>query len=494
MTTMTTSLSPVSLSYMAALRGFKPRQPGDAFIYALVNCTKPELLIGLAASNPEGKFFGVMSDSEVVAKASQNAVERQVGNVTFMHKKIMDLLQDSGMPSLDYLVCDETSEELTHVERAALFDLAQKNLKANGLFNYNYRAYDKPEDVLRFLVREYAPEMDASQASDFLLEIKKLGELYLKSNSVIAQKLDQAIAKNMPDEFFALFDAGESRSVTFDTVVAMRTRGMVYAGAGQVERNYVELSIPAEAQNIIIQCRPNPLCESIKDFAILGEMRADIWSKSDAVMSSDPAELFGSFAYGITMPEDKVPMSVDVYGKVVDLSEELYRKLIAMMVIQPIGIGDFLQHSGSDGTEAAKVVMAMQILVALGIAKPMRGARESGNVSSLAQPRFSGSFNRFIDTIEVSGDAMTMASRVMGDVMKVGPRDVMVMQALNRAGLANSVAALLPELERLAKDPAASSRISEVTEPTPEFAHQMINDSVSQSIVQWYAYGLLEAA
>lgn len=92
------------------------------------------------------------------------------------------------------------------------------------------------------------------------------------------------------------------------------------------------------------------------------------------------------------------------------------------------------------------------------------------------------------------GDSFSMASPVMGDVVNVSPREALVMQALNRAGLANSVSALLPELERIAKDPASSSRVSNVAEPTAETAHQMINDVVSESIVQWYAYGLLEAA
>jgi hypothetical protein len=67
------------------------------------------------------------------------------------------------------------------------------------------------------------------------------------------------------------------------------------------------------------------------------------------------------------------------------------------------------------------------------------------------------------------------------------------MQALDRAGLANSVSALLPELQRLAKNPLQAARVMD-SEPTPESAKQMIEDVVSESIVKWYAYGLLEAA
>lgn len=495
MHTAPASFSPVSLSYTAALRGYTPRRPGDEFTYMLVNCSSPELLIALAASNPEGRFYGLVGDSSASAKATREAAERQVSNVSFLGMKISNLLKgDAALPMLDYLVCDESQQPATNLERNALFDFANSNLKPGGLFNYCYRSYNDANEALRFLVREFAPEMNAEQASNFLLEIKKLGHLHLKSHPDLALKLDQAIAKNMPDEFFALFDQGETRSPTFDTVVALRTRGMVYAGAGQINFNYVELSIPAEAQNIVVSCRENPLCESIKDFAALNAVRSDIWCRQTAPKSANPAELFGGFAYGITLAEDLVPTSMDVFGKSVDISGPIYRKLIALMTMQPAGIGDFLQQmEGKDFTDA-EVVEAVQILVALGIARPMRGARETGNVSSLAQPRFAGSFNRYVDKVSVTQGAMAMASPVMGDVMEVSARDALVMQALNRAGLANSVSALLPELERLAKEPASVSGLTDGVEPTAEVAYQMINDVVSHSIVQWYAYGLLEAA
>ena len=492
---MTTSFAPVSLSYIAALRGIKAAHPGEAFTYALVNCGNPELLIGLAASNPEGQFFGIVSDTELCNKGTAEAAERQVSNITFLNMSTNNLVKGAAsLPALDYLACDESGKALTHIERAALFDLASKCLKPSGLLSYRYKAFDDPMDALRFIVREFAPEMSVEQANDFLIEIKKLGHLYLQSRPDLVAKLNEAIAKQIPDEFFMMFDDGEARSATFDTLVGMRARGMVFAGAGEIAANYVELSVPKEAQAIIVECRDNPLYQPLKDFASLTSVRSDIWCKPPANMSANPAELFGSFAYGIPMPEDKVPTSVEVFGKTVELSSPLYKKLIGLMTMQPLGIGDFMQHPDGADFTASQIIEALQILVALNIARPMRGAREAADVSNLAQPRFCGDFNRYIDKLQVATDQMAMASRVLGDVMSISPRDALVMQALNRAGLANSVSALLPELERLAKDPASSAQLMDLAEPTAESAYNMINDTVSRSIVQWYAYGLLEAA
>jgi hypothetical protein len=67
------------------------------------------------------------------------------------------------------------------------------------------------------------------------------------------------------------------------------------------------------------------------------------------------------------------------------------------------------------------------------------------------------------------------------------------MQALNRAGLSNSVSALMPELRRIAHTPTGM-KIMQADEPTPEMAQSLVRDVVGKSLPQWYAYALLGAA
>ena len=237
-----------------------------------------------------------------------------------------------------------------------------------------------------------------------------------------------------------------------------------------------------------------PLYEPVKDFALNRQIRHDIWYREPAYGSFGLAELFGGFAYGITLPAAQVPAVVDAHGIPVRLDSDLYLKLIELMTLMPISIGDFLSHPTGQGFTPDEVVSAIQILVACDIALPMRGDRQTGNLTSLAQPRLNGGFNRHLDQLPVAGSAIPLASTVLGSVVTVSPRDALVMQALDRAGLANSVSALLPELERLAKSPKEAASVMDSTTPTPESARQMIEDACSASIVQWYAYGLLQAA
>jgi hypothetical protein len=283
-------------------------------------------------------------------------------------------------------------------------------------------------------------------------------------------------------------------SGAFDTAVTLQPHGFTYVGDANVAMNYVELAAPVPAQNLIMKCVGNPLYEPIKDFALNRVERSDVWCHQPIAYSKNPGALFGGFTYGIMGPRDNVPATIKTHGKTVDLTTPLFVKLIHLMALMPVGIGDFLAHPDSQGFAAIDVLGAIQVLIACGIAKPMRGNYEATGNADITQPRLKGTYNQHLVGATVTAADVWLSSSVVGSAIAVSAREALVMQALNRAGLANSVSALLPELQRLAKNPITAARIMDSADPTPESAQGMIKDIVAQSIVQWYAYGLLAGA
>ena len=492
------TFSPVSLRYIAALRGNKPKRTGTPFTYAEMMCRDSERLICLAASNPEGRFYGLVADEAARREAENEAGRRGTFNAIFMvgspSEALARLNNGSSLPPmLDYLCCDASESALPSADYDALCDLAQKRMNQGGLFAFSYRAQNSHDEALRFLVRELAPEMDADKQQVFLTELKRLGGAYFAEHADSAARLNDAIVKGAPKDFFALFDGAPATSATFDMIVAMRSRGLTYAGDATLVSNYVELAIPAEAQELVVGCRNNPLYESIKDFTMNRAVRSDIWVKQAGDLSVNPAELFGGFAYGIVMPREQIPPAYSKHGKMINLSDPLHLKLLDLMAIMPVGVGDALSHPSCVGETPEKIMEAFQILVACGVALPMRGQMTAPTASGAEQPRLVGSYNRYLDKTPLTGEDVCMASQVMGCGIIFAARDAFVMQAVNRAGLANSVSALMPELRRIAHTPAALSVIK-ADEPTVEMALALVQEVVGKSLPQWYAYAVLEAA
>lgn len=478
-------LSPVRLSYVAALRGVVPRKAGNSFAYAQTGLFEVEDLLCLAASNPDGKFYGLMPDEPSSVEASMAAKRRQVWNVSFGSS--LSILPDK----LDYLCGANIPDE----KKEDFFSLAENRLKEGGLLAYRYPSYANPDESLRFLIAEYAPELSDSQAKEFLAEIKKLGSAYFTDHPIARAALDKAIAAQEPSLFFeACGSEAPCPSGAFDTMAALLPRGFAFAGDADVGANYLEIAAPPEAHEVLIKAKDHLLYEPVKDFALQRLVRNDVWVKLPAEQSADKPTLFGLFTFGITTPREKIPSALPTKGASIDLSSSLFSSLIDLMCVLPMGIGDFLQHPTGKGFDPDDILAAVQILVAGGIARPMRGRYEGLLSADIAYPLWSNGFNAYLKEYPITESSVLLASPIVGGAVSLSAREALVLQALSRVGLANVSGALQPELETLArKNPALAAQIMDAVTPTDEIVHNLVTESLQKGMVRWYAYGLLAA-
>lgn len=487
---LSSDLSPVRLSYVGALRGLKPKAPDEAFTYAQLGNFDAEALICMAASNPQGSFCGVSPKPQLAAYARQIAASRKIGNIVFVEST------DQLPARLDFLCAEYTDRQPTEAERDLIFSLAASRLVSGGLFCFRYRAYDNPDQILQFLVDEYASEFSLEQSIEFLNEIKALGTSYFTDHPIARAALDKAMTTQMPDSFFEACSGkdGDVKSGTFETMAGLLPREFSFVGDADYGANYIELAAPAAAHQALDKCRDHLLYEPIKDFALQRMIRNDVWVKRPVEQTFDNAELYNSFTFGITTPKDQVPGSIPTQSGTVHLTTPLFMRLIDLMTTMPTGIGDFLNHPAGRGMNPDEVVAAINALVACGIAQPMRGRYEGRKNADMMKPVWSNSFNAHLNTSEISEPVVRLASAVTGSTVTLSAREALVLQAVNRVGLSLCAGALQPALKQLlVKNPSLATQIMEAADPTDEVVHKIIVSVLTNGMPRWYAYGLLAA-
>lgn len=483
-------LSPVRLNYVGALRGLKPKGPDESFVYAQTGNFDSEALICLAASNPQGHFYGVMASAQLESFAKKTATERQITNVSFVTS--LDLLP----LKLDYLCCENTEGQPSDSLREALFTVAENRLVPGGLFCFRYRAYDNPDEILQFLIAEYAPELSVEQSLEFLGEIQALGTSYFADHPIARTALDKAIATKSPDSFFEACATNKDtvKSGTFETLAGLLPREFSFVGDADFGANYIELAAPAASHSALDKCREHLLYEPIKDFALQRLVRNDVWVKRPVVQVFENADMFGSFTFGITSLREHIPSVVPTQAGAINLSTPLFTRLIDLMTVMPVGIGDFLNHPAGMGMDPDDVVAALNALVAFGIVQPMRGRYEGKKTSDMMRPVWSNSFNAYLDKVVISEPTVRLASPVTGSTVTLSAREAMVLQAVNRVGLSLCAGSLQPELKRLIqKNPSLANQIIGATEATDEAIHKIVVKVLTDGMPRWYAYGLLAA-
>lgn len=487
---LSSDISPVRLNYCGALRGLKPRNADESFVYALTGNFDAEALICLAASNPQGSFYGVLSNTQLAAYAKTTAADRRITNVSFVAS--LDILP----AKIDYLCGEYTDAFPSQSEQAALFSVAENRLSPGGYFCFRYKAYDNQDEILQFLVGEYAPELSVEQANEFLNEIQALGSGYFADHPIARAALEKAIAAQTPDAFFetCATKEGDAKSGTFETMAALLPRDFSFVGDADFGANYIELAAPVAAHKALEKCSEHLLYEPIKDFALQRLVRNDVWVKRPVEQVFENPVLFGQFTFGITSLREHVPTSVQTQAGAIHFSTPLFLRLIDLMSNMPIGIGDFLHHPAGMGMNPDEVVAAINVLVACGICQPMRGRYEGKNQMDMMRPVWSNSFNAHLNTAEISEPTVRLASPVTGSVVTLSAREALVLQAVSRVGLTLCAGSLQPELKRLAtKNPALATQVMEAAEPTDEVVHKLVVSVLTSGLPRWYAYGLLAA-
>ncbi|MDD2325266.1 MAG: methyltransferase regulatory domain-containing protein [Alphaproteobacteria bacterium] len=485
----TVDTSPVRLSYVAALRRVVPLSLVQPFTYAQTGTFDPDMLICLAASNPDGTFYGVLPDEAACGKAEAQVQGYRVSNISFVSST-------KELPTnLTYLCTTHTDSQLTAPQRDELFTLAQTHLADGGMLCTSYKAYGNPDDTLRFLISEFAPEMNETQAKEFLTEIRDLGSLYFADHSIAREALETAIKQGTPATFFSACGQGTpSPSDTFETMSNLLPRGFAFVGDADVACNYLEMVAPPSSHAHLQQCSDHLLYEPIKDFALQRLVRHDLWIKLPVYQSMQAPDLFNAFTFGITIPQDQVPSSVKTKTGEISLTSPLYTRLIDVMTTLPMGIGDFLTHPAGAGFDPEEVLTALNILVATGIARPMRGRYCPTGQMDTSKPKWANSFNTYLDSTTIDTDHVAVASTIIGGPLMLSAKDALVLQAVNKVGISSSAIELTPTLITLGtKNPTLAIKIMGTAQPTHDLVKTVISQTLANNVTLWYAYGLLAA-
>jgi ubiquinone/menaquinone biosynthesis C-methylase UbiE len=491
-------LDPVSLSYVMALRGIRPRLPNEAFTYAELGCGKAERLILFAACNPEGTFIGFDADIEALNNAADTAEKLNLKNITFSQASVQELTAAVksgviGEKCFDYLIYDSTAAA-TSADDAAVKDCASVLLRENGLFAYRYRLYDAG-DAAKQMFEDLTRQLltDQPQGGEALAkEWRQLCTLYFSSNIGQAQAFDKALNDGKGFDWLkAQAPASTKASKTRAVNDAFAGRNFTLLGSANIASNYMELSTPEAAHGPLTARRLHPLYESFKDLATQTSERIDIWAHEPLSRSDNLVTLFGGFTFGTMEAPESIGRTVTFQGKSLSLVGPLYDGVLSLATVMPVTMGDLLSHESLQGVDQIALLNTVQLLVACGILQPMRASFEGG--MEMNHPRLIGSYNQSLRTVLVDLQDYAFASSVAGRPIFFSGMNALILQGLDKGGMEQVGLLVADQLIRLSSHPYLRPlNLGEPRRAIDESLRQ-IETAFHQSIMRWFSLGILSA-
>jgi SAM-dependent methyltransferase len=198
-------ITPTWLNFTALLNGYGA-PPTKGFAYAELGCGLGHGTALMAATHPDGVFYGFDFNPQQIGIATRLTELAGLKNMRFLERSFEELARGDSrdLPRFDYIVLHGIWTWISEVNRQYIVEFVAKYLKPNGLVYVSYNCntgWMALAPVQQFM-REYATTVAGSSDQRFLSAynfIKSLSEgeaLYFKANPLVNIRLEKALSHN----------------------------------------------------------------------------------------------------------------------------------------------------------------------------------------------------------------------------------------------------------------------------------------------------------
>ena len=133
------SLAPAWLDHVAVVSGFIPPARDAGFTFCELGCGQGMTTAILAATHPDGHFYGIDVMPSHIEHARRFATEGTIVNINF-HAADFATAAGMDLPGFDYIVAHGVYSWVNAESKAALRAFIDRHLKPGGLVYISYNA------------------------------------------------------------------------------------------------------------------------------------------------------------------------------------------------------------------------------------------------------------------------------------------------------------------------------------------------------------------
>lgn len=369
---------PVRLSYVAALRGFKPPDPDKPFTYCELGCSVGMTLNTLAAANPDSRFFGIDINASSITRAKRVAEDTGLQNVTYLDQPF-DELRPVDFPQFDYITMQGTYSWLPPMTLESVIRFLGEALGPGGLFYVEFillPALASAEPVAK-LMRELSAHIPgnslsrAEHALEKLISLCKHKAQYFVQNpqavnAVAGWDKEREINPYWRENIAHAQLAGSwTPKYVTDVAAELSEAGLQRVGSTVLPLNDIRLSLPPDQLPALADTDDPLQMELITDYLLNRSKRQDVFIK-DAMPDMIASRKFIEERISLLPRASAAALSDSIKipeGRQIPLSGPLYSQMINVLDGQLTRFGDLLKHARLQTTpDAAKFTAATHLV------------------------------------------------------------------------------------------------------------------------------------
>ncbi|WP_369062430.1 class I SAM-dependent methyltransferase [Caulobacter sp. 73W] len=201
-------LAPAHLGFAALVAGARPPALSGEFNYCELGCGQGVSVNVLAATNPQGRFWGMDFNPAQIANARKMAADAQLTNVEFRDWSFAQAIERADdLPRFDIIALHGVLTWISEENVSQILAFIERTLQPGGLVYVSYNALPGWSQALSFrhMARQVYLKGDIdtapTRALDLAQRMKDAGGVYFAVNPTLEPKL--ANLRTQPGAYFA---------------------------------------------------------------------------------------------------------------------------------------------------------------------------------------------------------------------------------------------------------------------------------------------------
>ena len=361
------SLAPAWLDHVAVVSGFIPPARDAGFAFCELGCGQGMTTAILAATHPDGRFYGIDVMPSHIEHARRFATEGTIVNIDF-HTADFATAAGMDLPGFDYIVAHGVYSWVNAESKAALRAFIDRHLKPGGLVYISYNAIPGRATDLPFqrLMRALGSTFSGESMSRFTAAATIVDRLAdLKPPALAASSFLHRLRKNKKRSAEAylvhelMSENWEALCVT-QVRAEMATIGLAPVGSATLVQNFDSLVLGRDARKVLAAISDNDVRELARDFLISQSFRCDVFVRAGRRLNEDERyQRLRATTFALARPRRAIKYSMATPAGRLRYGNAAARAIVSVLSAGPASLAEITAKSTLAGQDLLANVLVL---------------------------------------------------------------------------------------------------------------------------------------
>jgi SAM-dependent methyltransferase len=328
-------LSPTSIVFnLLDGRCFPPTL--EKFNYCELGCGQGFTTNILAATHPQGEFWGMDFNPTHAAEAQRLADAAQLTNIRFSDQSFEEFIA-ADTPQFDFITLHGVYSWIDEDNRSHIVNLLRQKLKVGGAVYISYNTLPGWSALmpLRELMVQYAGRSGDSSLQKvekgmvFAKQLQDLQAAYFRENPTV--KHDLAVMQDDSRNYLAHEYFNQNWRPMYHSEVAQQLADakLTFTVSADIDDQFYNFRLDEAQLKLLAGITDITLRETIRDFLFNSRFRRDLFVKGPVQLTAlEQVELLRQVRFALIIDPAEMEYEVDLVGRSIKLDQAIYQPLV----------------------------------------------------------------------------------------------------------------------------------------------------------------------